>query len=82
MQGPVVVAGFAEMFYLSGAFSVRIMEHDDYGRAVRDCSAPSDADDWCIQSNGSVCGAPCPPPECPATPVEELGWGTIKMLYR
>ena len=71
-----------EWFYLGGSFSLRILEHEEYGRDVVDCSDPAEVDHWCIESHGSVNGAWVPPPECPTVPVESGSWGSIKALYR
>ena len=79
---PDVCVGYVTLFYLGGECCIEILDHPDYPRWVTDCSDPVDYDFYCLESHGSVGGAPCPDGDCGASPTEDNTWGGIKALYR
>ena len=79
---PDVCVGYVTLFYLGGECCIEILDHPDYPRWVTDCSDPVDYDFYCLESHGSVGGAPCPDGDCEINPVEDNTWGGIKALYR
>jgi hypothetical protein len=88
-EGPFVLAGYAEYFYLGGDFTVEILDHNnqinDWEGWIVDCQEPGQVDMWCVWLNGAI-GAATPPAGdegCEANvPVEDATWGAIKAIYR
>ena len=87
-EGPFVLAGYAEWFYLGGDFTVEILDHlntqYNWEGWIVDCQEPGQVDMWCVWLNGAV-GAATPPDGdagCIPVPVESATWGAVKALYR
>ena len=81
-EGPVLV-GYLSYFYLGyGSGCLEILDHADYPRWVVDCGEPGEVDLYCVLAHGSINGGACPDGDCPAVPVADGTWGTIKSMYR
>jgi hypothetical protein len=82
--GPVEVVGYLNLFPTAvGDCCVVILDDPDFPRWVVDCTLPNgEVDFYCVESNGTIGAAVCPPGDCGASPVEDATWGGIKALYR